>query len=31
MDKSQKPSVLALVKQAGMLRPRDLDQYGIPT
>ena len=30
MDKLQKPSVLALVKQAGMLRPRDLDQYGIP-
>ena len=30
MDKSQKPSVLELVKQAGMLRPRDLDQYGIP-
>ena len=30
MDKSQKPSVLALVKQAGMLRPQDLDQYGIP-
>ena len=30
MDKSQKPSVLELVKQAGLLRPRDLDQYGIP-
>ena len=30
MDKSQKPSVLELVKQAGMLRPRDLDPYGIP-
>ena len=29
MDKSQKPSVLELVRQAGMLRPRDLDQYGM--
>ena len=30
MSKSQKTSVLEIVKQAGMLRPKDLDQYGIP-